>query len=116
MLGHTAADNVRLHLFTNNLTPSESDTLSMYTESSATGYSVKELPGASCTFFTSAGTSSATYARQTFTYTTAETVYGYYMTNQAVSTLIWAERFTGAPFQIPTGGGTIDIDPALVLD
>lgn len=115
MLGQSTADNVRLHLYTNNLTPAATDSLSMYTESVASGYSVKELPGAAWTYGTVSSTSSASYARQTYTYSTSETVYGYYITNQGVSTLIWAERFTGAPFQVPSGGGTIDIDPKLQL-
>lgn len=115
MLGQSVADNVRLHLYTNNLTPAQGDTISMYTESAAAGYSIKELPGSQWTYATVSGTSAATYARQTYTYSTGETVYGYYITNQATSTVIWAERFTGAPFQVPSGGGNIDVDPKLQL-
>lgn len=116
MLNNTAADNVRLHLYKNDITPAETDTLSMYTECSASGYSVKQLAGSQWTFATSSSTSSASFARQTFTYSTSEAVYGYYITNQGVTTLIWAERFSGAPFQIPSGGGSIDLDPVLSLD
>lgn len=110
MLNHTPADDVKLHLYKNNLTPSESDTLNNYTESAATGYSVIPLPGSSWTFATAGGTSTASFPQQTFTYTTSESVYGYYITNAAETTLIWAERFTGAPFTIPSGGGTVDLD------
>jgi hypothetical protein len=118
MLNHTVPSNVQLHLYKNNLTPDESDILTNYTESAAAGYSAVALVGSSWTFATVSGTSSATYPRQTFTYTTSEAVYGYYMTNRDTGgsqQIIWSERFNGAPYQIPTGGGTIDIDPKISL-
>lgn len=116
MLNNTPATDVRLHLYVNDVSVGESGTTGTVTESTAPGYSVKELVGSQWTVATAGGTSSATYARQTFTYTTSESVYGWYITNQASSTLIWAERFAGAPFQVPPSGGTIDIDTVLKLD
>lgn len=115
MLNYAPADNVRLHLFTNNYTPVATDTLANYTESVAAGYGSMVMTGSAFTVATVSGTSSATYVRQTFSYTTSETVYGYYITNNASSVLLWAERFTGAPFNLPNTGGTIDIDPSLTL-
>lgn len=119
MLNNVTPEDVQLHLYTNNVTPTESDDLTDYTESSATGYTPFALAGTAWTFATAGGTSSAIYARQTFTFSTSETAYGYYLTNidgSSVDTLVWAERFTGAPYTVPTGGGTIDIDPKIVLD
>lgn len=119
ILNNTTPGDVQLHLYTNNLTPAETDTLSMYTESTAGGYTTYALPGAAWTFATSAGTSTATYARQTFSYTTSETLYGYYLTNENFGggqQLIWAERFSTGPFTLPGIGGTIDIDPKIGLD
>src|SRR4051812_25333696 len=104
ILNNTSPGNVRLRLFTNNITPAEGNSLTMYTESSAAGYSPFALTGASWTFATASGTSTATYARQTFSYSTSETVYGYYMTNADVGNiqqLVWVERFPGAPYQVP---------------
>lgn len=115
MLNHTATDNCRLHLFTNDYSPLTDDTLSLYTEVSASGYTSISLTGSQFTVSTSSGTSSAVYARQTFSLTTSVNAYGYYITNNGSSILIWAERFTGAPFQIPTGGGTIGLDPDIRL-
>jgi len=115
MLNFAPADNVVLHLFNNNYTPTTSDTLATYTESSAAGYAPKTLTGAAWTFTNVSGTSTATYARQTFSYTTSENVYGYYITNNAGTVLIWTERFAGAPFQIPNAGGTVSLDPAITL-
>ncbi len=118
MLGHTAPGPIQLHLFTNSITPAETDTLALYTESAAAGYAYVSLPGTSWTYATSSGTSAAVYARQTFTYTTSETVQGYYMTNVnnvAAQELIHVEKFTGAPYIVPSGGGTIAIDPKIIL-
>jgi hypothetical protein len=115
MLNYSAADNVKVHLYTNNYAPAKSDVLANYTESSAAGYSPITLVGSQFTVATVSSTSSAVYARQTFTYTTAENVYGYYITNNAASILIWAEEFSGAPFMIPSGGGTVGIDPNIIM-
>lgn len=119
MLGATPASNVKLRLFTNNITPSESDTLSMYTESAAAGYTPIALPGTSWTYATTSGTSYAAYARQTFSYGTSEVVHGYYLTNLDESSddeLIWAEKFTDGPYNVPNGGGTINVDPKIFAD
>jgi hypothetical protein len=115
MLNNTPATNVKLHLYNNNHTPAQSDVLSMYTESTAAGYSAFSLPGSSWTFATSAGTSSAAYAQQTFTFSTSDSLYGYYITDAGSSNLIFVEGFVGAPFAVPVGGGTIDVTPKINL-
>lgn len=115
MLNYAAADNVRIHLYTNNYAPTVNDTIANYTESSAAGYSSIVLVGTQFTISVAGSTSSAIYARQTFSYSTSENVYGYYITNNGSSVLIWAQEFSGAPFQIPVGGGTIGLDPNIQL-
>ena len=93
--------------------------LSQYTSSAAaTGYNGPlALTGTSWTVGTSSGTTTATYATITFSYTTTETVYGYYVTNNAATSLLWAEVFnSGSPFQIPVGGGTVNVTPKISLD
>ena len=40
--------------------------------------------------------------------------YGYFVTDSG-GNLLWLERFSGAPFQIPSGGGTISITPMIQL-
>ena len=59
----------------------------------------------------------------TFTLGSACYVYGYYVTSCAVSglhdntgNLLWCERFLGAPFVMPSGGGTIAVQPKLTLN
>ena len=68
----------------------------------------------------SGGISSAAYASGvTFTFeptTNATTVWGYYVTDTNITTCLWAEEFSGAPFILPAGGGQIAIKPQIQLD
>lgn len=107
-----------LRLFTNNLTPAESTTLATVTEAlGASGYLPVTLVGSSWTTTQTSGTTTAVYSEQTFTFTTAVTVYGYYVTTIYGSpALLWLERFSGAPFILPAGGGQIAISPRISLD
>jgi hypothetical protein len=106
----TSQADLKLHLYKSNTTPAETDTVSTYTESTATGYSVKTLTGASWTITTDGGgVTTASYAAQTFTYTATETVYGYYVTNNAGTTLLFAEKFSDGPYNIPSGGGSVTV-------
>lgn len=116
MLNVTAATNVELRLYSNNLTPALTDTISSYVESSAAGYAGITLTGAGWTVATSSGTTVANYAQQTFSYTTSENVYGYYATRVGNNQVLWAERFSGTvPFAIPSGGGSVSISPRVTL-
>jgi hypothetical protein len=109
MLNYAPADNARVHLYTNNITPAGSDTISNFTESVASGYGSISLTGTLWTLATLSGTSCATYARQTFSFTTSESVQGYYITNNNSSVLIWAEKFP-ALFSLPPAGGNVSLD------
>jgi len=120
MLNYTGATvlNVALRLYTNNLTPAEGDNLASYTESTGTGYGAITLTGSSWTIATVAGTTTAEYAQQTFTYTGAEAnIYGYYVTEKFTTPtlVLWAERFTDGPYSIPSGGGSVKITPKIEL-
>lgn len=110
ILNDATPDNLKLKLYTNNKTPAKADTVANYTESTATGYAAKTLTGTDWTYASNAGVTTASFAAQTFTYTAAETVYGYYVTNNAGTTLMWAELFSSV-FNIPSGGGSITITP-----
>lgn len=104
-----------LRLYTNNPTIDDSITYGGLTEAVATGYAPITLVGSSWTTTQSVGITTAVYSEQTFTFTTAVTVYGYYVTNLGTS-LLWVEKFSGAPFQLPAGGGEIAITPKVTLD
>jgi len=115
VVNHTAATNPILRIYTSNTTPAETDTAATYTEDTAGGYAAITLTGSSFTI-TEGAPSDATYAQQTFTYTAATTAYGYFVTRTTSGRIAWAERFTSAPFTIPSGGGTIKITPVLTAD
>lgn len=115
IVGMANADNPVLHLFSNDHTPSDSTTISLLNEvSTSTGYTPVTLLSSSWTTTQSGGVTSAVYSEQTFTFLTDATAFGYYVTNQS-DQLLWLERFSGAPFDIPDGGGTISVTAKLTL-
>jgi len=117
MLNHTAATDVVLRLYTSNITPAESDTIGTYSgdEPSDIAYTPATLTGTSWTVATVSGTTSATYAERFFSFSTSASSYGYFVTDNSGSSLLWAERFDAAPFNIPSGGGEIAIIPKIEL-
>lgn len=100
MLYQTPA-NLTLKLFKTNVTPAESDTHSSYTEADFTNYASKTLTasqtgGTWAAAATNAGTTTTTYAQQSWTCgASGNTVYGYYVVN-ATPVLHWAEAFASA--------------------
>lgn len=57
----------------------------------------------------------ASYPQLTYTFTTTATAYGYEVSNNGATKTLWAERFTGAPYNIPSGGGTIKVTSTITL-
>ncbi|RPI65959.1 MAG: hypothetical protein EHM43_12030 [Ignavibacteriae bacterium] len=117
-LGDVATGNLLLKLYTNDVTPAEGDTVATYTVASGNGYADKTLTDGSWTV-TNADPAVATYdsGAQVFTFTGAlGNVYGYYITDAAGTTLMWSERFTGAPFNVQNNGDTITVTLQLTLD
>lgn len=117
MLNFTAATDVELRLYTNNLTPAPADQVGSYVESSAAGYAGVTLTGTNWTVSApTAGTVVANYAQQVYSYTTAESVYGYFVTSNGKTQVLWAERFSGSPpYTLPPSGGTIALTPRLTM-
>jgi len=120
LTGIVSAGSPTLHLFGGNTTPSDSTTLSGLQNASnavtSSGYAFSVLASNKWTTTQSvSGVTTALYSEVTFTFNTDATVYGYYVTDSAVNNLLWVERFSGAPFQIPDGGGTITITPKVTL-
>lgn len=111
-----AATDLILRLYSSNTTPAETDTTATYTEYAATGYASITLTGSSWAAPVEGAPSSIAYAQQTFTMTGAGDAYGYYMTRTTSGRIALAERFTGAPFSIPSGGGTIKVTPQITAD
>lgn len=110
----------KLKLFTNDYTPVEGTVIGNLTECAVTGYAQKLLTGTvsggTWVISTLTNITTASYAQQEFLPTTAVSCYGYSVTNSAGTTLLWAERFTGAPFTLPAGGGSIKVTLNLIGD
>lgn len=113
--GKTALSTLVLRLFSNNITPAETDVAATYTEYAAPGYGSITLTAANWVT-TEGAPSNTTYAQQTFTMSGAGDAYGYYMTRNTGGRIALAERFSGAPFSIPSGGGTIKVTPVITAD
>jgi hypothetical protein len=113
LVNKTAAQNLVLNLFQNNITPSDTDTTATYTAATFTGYAAITLTGASWNA-ASAGTI-AYSAQQTFTSTgvVANSIYGYYVTQVTSGTLVWSERDASAPFSIANVGDAVKITPTI---
>jgi len=115
IMGITSATNKVLHLYSNNVTPSDSTVLGDLTEvGGSTGYTPITLATTGWTTTQSSGVTTAIFSQQTFAFTTLATSYGYYVTD-TTNRLLWIERFTNSPFAIPDGGGTVSITTKLTL-
>lgn len=112
ILNDATQGDVKLHIYSNDITPAETDNVATYTL--VTDPAAKTLTGASWDTATTAGT--ASYAQQTFTYSGAATAYGYVVTDNAGSNVLFSERFVDGPYSIPSGGGEIKITPTISLD
>lgn len=115
IVGMVNADNPVLHLYANDIIPSDSTIMADLIEvPTISGYSPITLLSSNWTTVQAGGVTTAVYSEQTFTFTTDATAYGYYVTDQS-NQLLWLERFSGAPFDIPDGGGTISVTTKLTL-
>jgi hypothetical protein len=113
LINKGSPSNLVLRLYTNNLTPGETDTEATFTEASGSGYSAITLTGASWTVTTGAP-SEAAYAQQEFTFSGAlGNVYGYYYTRAGDSKQIIGERFSDGPYNITASGQKIRITPKI---
>lgn len=100
----------KLKLFVNNVVPTINTVVGDLTECNSAGYSEKTLEGDQWEVGTLGGLTSASYLEQTFDIDEEVLIYGYYVTNQSGDKILWVERFEGAPFSLPTGGGSIGIE------
>ena len=125
ILTSTFSTDMVLKLYTNDINPSGTDTVATYTEATQDGYDEITLTGGSWNISTVNGAGTAEYAQQTFTFTEAVTVYGYYVTNVAGDVFHFAERFqvddgaggyTDAPAIIGSSGGTVNVTPKFAID
>lgn len=118
VLNSLIATPLSMRLFGNNITPSHTDTTSLYTEVSGGGYTSKSLTLANWVV-TGGEPSEAVYnVSQTWLFTgildAPGTIYGYYLVRVSDNQLIGAERFPVAnvPFS-PVNGSKIVVLPRL---
>ncbi len=105
-----------IHLYSNNIIPLETDTVTNYIEVAGGGYSSISLVAGNWTII--AGTpTSAEHTEVVFSFTGAVgNVFGYFVTRTTGGELMWAERFSNGPFNIQTSGDEIRITPRLTLE
>jgi len=118
LVNKTAPQDLKLKLFQNNVTPSETDTEATYTEATFTGYSAVTLTASSWTVTEGAPTQ-ASYPQVTFTSTAGgqnQSIYGYYLVQVTSGKLVWAERFTDGPYTIVNNGDSIKVTPVIACD
>lgn len=114
IVGLVDAGNPVLHLFRSDITPTDSTVIGDAQEATSAGYAAITLVSSNWTVGQSSGVTTAMYSERTFTFNTNATIYGYYVTTTS-NELLWLERFSGAPFEIPDGGGSISITTKLTL-
>src|SRR4051794_34575085 len=95
-----------LHLYSNDPTVNTAVNVQGLTECTSAGYAPITLVSTNWTTTQAAGVTTGVYSQQTFTFNTNAVAMGYYVTD-TLGGLLWLERFSGAPFSIPDGGGTI---------
>lgn len=109
----TAAQNLVLKLYKNNITPSDTDVTATFTEAVFPGYSAITLTGAS---WGAASGGTITYgSQQTFTCsgTATDDIYGYFIIQTTSTKLMWAEKDASAPFAVRNSGDAVKITPTI---
>lgn len=114
IVGLVDAGNPVLHLYGNDVTPTDSTVIGDLLEVTSAGYGAITLVSSNWTTTQSGGVTSAVYSEKTFSFGTSATAYGYYVTT-TTGQLLWLERFSGAPFELPSGGGTVSLSTVLTL-
>jgi len=108
----TTTESLVLKLYSNNYTPTVDDTSTLYTEVTGNGYTSKALT----TSDWSVAGGEAFYPQQTWQFTgAAGAVYGYYAVSATGGDVIFAERFSDAPYTIATSGDTIRVTLNITL-
>jgi len=108
-------DDQIIHLYTNDVTPVKSTLQSSLDEATEAGYAPITLTGTTWGVTQVAGVTTAEYPPVTFNLSEAATLYGYYVTNTD-DDIMWVERFSGAPFELPGPGGSVAISQTLELN
>ena len=101
-----------LKLYSNDVDPEASTTVTQFTEFTGDGYSAKTLE--STNWSVAAGVATTTPQTWEFTGATGE-VYGYYLVGASTGSLIAAERFSNGPYTVAVSGDKITVSITLSL-
>jgi hypothetical protein len=109
--------DLTVKLYTSDTTPGETHTEATYTEMTATmSYVDVDLTAGSWVVTPGAPTSAA-YPQIIWTFSAGGpvSIYGYFIV-RADGKLMWAERFTGAPFVVQNAGDQVKVTLAITLE
>lgn len=98
----------RLRLFKNDIVPADADTVTSYTEATFPGYAA-QVVNAFSVASTVGGVAQITHAALTFlrgSGGSGDTIYGYYLTDAAGTTLYYSERDPAAPVNMSVAGNS----------
>jgi hypothetical protein len=119
IVGTDTPEALTIRLFGNDYTPTEIDTVAAYTEVTGGGYAGISLSSLNWTI-TDGDPSLAEHTQVSWTFdataASVGNVYGYYVTRDTSSDLVWAERFTNGPYNIQTENDQIRITPRLTAN
>lgn len=116
ILNRDLPEGLVIHLYSNNIIPQETDTITNYVEVTGGGYASIGLTAGLWTILPGTPTS-AEHTEVVWTFNGAVgNVYGYYVTRVTGLELMWAERFSNGPFNIQTNGDEIRVTPRLTLE
>ena len=102
-----------LKLYSNDVDPTATTTLSQFTEVAGGGYAEKNLTAVS-NWSVAAGV--ATTTPQTWDFTgAAGSVYGYYLVGASTGNLLAAEKFDNGPYTVAVTGDKITVSITLSL-
>lgn len=107
--------NLKLHLYSNNVTPTTASVLGDFTECTFAGYAAQSIVNWTAPSITShvatIGADPLTFTRSTTG--TSQNVYGYYVTDAASAVLYWAELDPSGPKVVTNAGDSITITPQI---
>lgn len=110
---------LKLKLYSNDVTPTITDTLASFTEVAGGGYADITLNFANFVVTEGPPAVGVYDSFKDFDFTGATsgpgTIYGYMITNNAEDLLYWVERFPTVPLE-PINGSQIRIKPRITLD
>lgn len=114
-VNRAAPQNLVLRLFSNNITPAETDNAASFTELAVSGYAAITLTGASWGAPSEGAPSSIAFAQQTFNFSASGSLYGYYMTRASSGRIALAERDPLGVFSFASGD-SYKVTPQITAD